>query len=128
MPLRTEWPLPLSNRFLDALIVESKPSLSIDAVWRRNYDHESHRDGNCCRYVFLHERCGSSADGCSGGCAEQQPGISASRADAGAGIGQCIGIDRGVGAEPPSERFIGEWHDVQRRAEFASRFEEVQAG
>src|SRR5467141_1753292 len=103
MPLRTAWPLPLSNWFLDALIVESKPSHSIDAVWRRNYDHESHRNGNCCGDVFLLERCGTGADGCSGRCAEQQPGIGASR---------------------PGECFTGEWHGVQRCAEFANRFEE----
>jgi len=28
----------------------------------------------------------------------------------------------------PSERFTGHWHGVQRRAELANRFEEVQAG
>src|SRR5713226_8477699 len=110
------------------LCLRLEPSSFLKSELRRLYDHESHRDGNCCGDIFLHERFGAVADWCSGRCAEQQPDIGSSRPDAGASIGQRIGINRGVGAERPGEWFTGEWHGVQRGAEFANRFEEVQAG
>ncbi len=38
------------------------------------------------------------------------------------------GHGRGVGPERPGKRFIGEWHGLQCRTQFANRLKEVQAG
>src|SRR6267154_449960 len=92
---------------------------------RRLYDHESHRDGNCCGDVFRPECGGTVADGCTGWRAEQQPDIGPCGPNAGAGIGQRVGINGGVGAERPGKWFAGKRHDVERRAEFAGRLEKM---
>src|SRR6267143_7000235 len=120
-----EEPLPLSNGYVDTLMSRLKPSSFLKSELRRLYDHESHRDGNCCGDVFLRERCGAVANGCSSWRAEQQPGIGPSWPDAGAGFGRRVNINRGVGAERPGKWFGGKRHGVQRRAEFAGRLEKM---
>src|SRR5258708_7022880 len=105
------------------LCLRLEPSSFLKSELRRLYDYESHRDGNCCGDVFLRERCGTAADGCTGWRTEQRPGISPSWPDAGAGFGRRVNINRG--AERPGKWFGGKRHGVQRRAEFACRLEKM---
>src|SRR5258706_6853335 len=98
-----EEPLPLSNGSVDTLMLELEPSSFPKSEFRRLYDHESRRVGNCCGDVFLPECGGTVADGCPGRGAEQQPDIGPSWPDAGAGFGRRVSINRAVGAERPSK-------------------------
>src|SRR6266849_4469928 len=86
------------------------------------------RDGDCSGDSFLPQRCGTTADRCTGGSAGQRASFGASGADAGASLGQCLGGIRGIGAKRAGECFVGERHGVQRGVEFAARFKKVQVG
>src|SRR5882762_6483259 len=99
------------------------PSAHLKGNLKEVYDHESHRVGNRGGGSFLRKRCSSIANGSAGGSAEQQPSISAGWPEASANIRQCVGVNFGVGAKRAGERFTGDGHGVQRRAEFANRFE-----
>src|SRR5258708_11126651 len=109
------------------LCLRLEPGSFLKSELRRLYDHESHRDGNCCGDVFRPECGGTIADGCTGWRAEQQPDIGPSWANASASIGQRISINRGVGAERPGKWFAGNRPGVPRRAEFAGRLEKMEA-
>src|SRR5260370_34351486 len=107
------------------LCLRLKPSLFLKSELRRLYDHESHRDGNCCGDVFLRERCGAVANGSSSWRAEQQPGIGPGWPDTCASFGRRVSISCDGGAERPGNGVHSKRHSAQRRAEIYARIEQT---
>src|SRR5260370_10368227 len=98
------------------LCLRLKPSSFLKSELRRLYDHESHRDGNCCGDVFLRVRCGAVANRGSRWLAGKQPAIGPGWPDTGASFVRSVSISGADCAERPAKQLGGNRNCVPARA------------